>query len=89
MKRLHVVIRGRVQGVGFRDAASREARRLGLSGWVRNRLDGAVEVTAEGYEAALLGLEAFLRVGPRFAKVIGLDVFWETAQNDLGPFEIR
>ncbi len=89
MKRLHVVVRGRVQGVGFRDATCREAQRLGLAGWVRNRLDGDVEVTAEGDEALLRQLENFLRRGPRMANVAGLDVFWETAQSDLVPFEIR
>ena len=89
MKRLVAVVRGRVQGVGFRDATLRQGRQLGLSGWVRNRLDGAVEITAEGEEATLRQLEDFLRRGPRFAKVTGLDAFWETAQNDLGAFEIR
>ena len=89
MKRLHVVVRGRVQGVGFRDATQREARQLGLVGWVRNRLDGTVEVTAEGDEGALKQMETFLRRGPRLAHVIGLDVFWESAKADLEQFEIR
>jgi acylphosphatase len=87
-RRLHAVVRGRVQGVGFRDATAREARRLGLAGWVRNQMDGAVEITAEGDEAALRELEAYLRHGPGMAKVIGLDVFWEAAANDLARFEI-
>lgn len=88
-KRLFVVVRGRVQGVGFRDATRREARLLGLSGWVRNRNDGGVEVEAEGTEIALAEMESFLRRGPRGANVTGLDVFWEAAKNDLPPFEIR
>jgi acylphosphatase len=88
VKRLYVVVHGRVQGVGFRDATLREARRLGILGWVRNRLDGIVEVTAEGDEPGLHEMEMFLRRGPRLANVTGLDVFWEAARNDLGPFEI-
>jgi hypothetical protein len=52
MHRLHAVVHGRVQGVGFRYFVMREARALGLSGWVRNQADGSVEVEAEG--AAIL-----------------------------------
>ena len=47
-KRVHLVIKGRVQGVFFRAATQREARRLGVTGWVKNRTDGSVEVLAEG-----------------------------------------
>ena len=88
-RRLFVVVRGRVQGVGFRAAAPRQARLLGLTGWARNRHDGTVEVQAEGPASALREMEAFLRRGPRGANVTGLDVFWETAESDLPPFEIR
>src|SRR5437867_4280165 len=52
-RQLHAVVRGYVQGVGYRVFALREAQRLGLTGWVRNRPDGAVEVMAEGAEEAL------------------------------------
>lgn len=81
MERFHAVVRGRVQGVGFRDATCREARRLGLQGWVRNCLDGTVEVTAAGATPALRALETFLRQGPRMAHVTGADIFWETAAS--------
>ncbi|HTA18932.1 MAG TPA: acylphosphatase, partial [Polyangia bacterium] len=53
MKRLRAVVRGRVQGVGFRASAASEARRLQLTGWVRNQLDGTVETEAEGDDAAV------------------------------------
>ena len=89
MKRLHVVVRGRVQGVGFRDATWRTARGLGVTGWVRNRPNGDVELTAEGDDRALRELEAFVRRGPPLAHVTGADVFWEDAKNDLTTFEIR
>jgi acylphosphatase len=88
-KRMQAVVRGRVQGVGFRDATWREGRRLGLLGWVQNRLDGTVEVAAEGDEASLRELERFLQQGPRMARVAGVDVHFEDARGDLGPFEVR
>ena len=75
--------------MGFRDATRRHARHLGLTGWVRNCMDGSVEVQAEGAEIALREMEVFLRRGPRGANVTGLDVFWEPAKSDLSPFEIR
>ena len=48
----HLIIRGRVQGVGYRDWTVRKARELGLSGWVRNRLDGSVEAVISGHQYA-------------------------------------
>jgi acylphosphatase len=56
---------------------------------VRNLPDGAVEVEAEGEEAALRELEKFLRQGPRMARVSGADFFWEGSPAGLGAFEIR
>jgi acylphosphatase len=67
--RVHLEIHGLVQGVGFRYATLREARRLGLSGFVRNRRDGAVEVVAEGPETATSALAAFAHRGPAGARV--------------------
>ncbi len=63
------VVRGRVQGVGYRYFARRSAQALGLSGFVRNLPDGSVEVLAEGGEDALARLEQALREGPAFAAV--------------------
>ena len=62
-------VRGAVQGVGYRDATRRRADELGARGWVRNAGDGSVSVHAEGTEAAVEGLVAFLRRGPRGARV--------------------
>lgn len=59
LKQLHMVVRGRVQGVFFRASAQREARRLGVCGWVRNRPDGALEIVAEGEEAAVRDLHGW------------------------------
>lgn len=66
-------IRGRVQGVGFRDALCREAARLGLTGWVRNRANGEVEALAQGSAAALDALQAWARRGPPAARVEHLE----------------
>jgi DNA ligase D-like protein (predicted 3'-phosphoesterase) len=66
---VQAVVRGEVQGVGFRDATLRQAHRLGVMGWVRNARDGSVQVHAEGSEGAVEELVAFLRDGPRGARV--------------------
>jgi DNA ligase D-like protein (predicted 3'-phosphoesterase) len=71
---LRASVAGRVQGVGFREAARRRAARLGVLGWVRNEDDGTVAVHAEGEPAALEELLAFLREGPRGAAVDELTV---------------
>lgn len=89
MKRLRAIVRGRVQGVGFRACTQDVARELGLGGWVRNLPDGAVEVEAVGEEAALRELEKFLRRGPRMSRVAGADFSWEDGPEGLPAFEIR
>ena len=63
------VVRGRVQGVGFRWFVEREAHILGVAGWVRNNADGGVEVLAQGTRDQISGLRARLREGPRAARV--------------------
>jgi len=63
------LVRGRVQGVGFRWFVEREAHILGVAGWVRNNTDGTVEVLAQGTLQQLTGLRARLREGPRAARV--------------------
>ncbi len=67
------VVRGRVQGVGFRWFVEREAHILGLAGWVRNDHNGSVEVLAQGTRDQLLGLRSRLREGPRAARVDGVE----------------
>ena len=73
MARARFVVRGRVQGVGFRWYVWREAGRLGLKGVARNLADGTVEVLAEGQDEALSDLERALRRGPTAARVDGVD----------------
>jgi acylphosphatase len=69
MQAKRYIVRGRVQGVGFRWFVDHEARQLGLSGWVRNNFDGTVEVLAAGNEQQLEALRKKLERGPRAARV--------------------
>ena len=89
MTRFRAIVHGRVQGVGFRASTAREGRRLGVTGWVRNRLDGTVEVLAEGEETAMISFLEYLRRGPSMARVKNVDVDWLPPQSDLDPFDIR
>lgn len=87
--RIHVRIAGRVQGVGFRWAAVEEARRLRLTGWVRNTLDGGVETVAEGGRDAIDRFLAWCHAGPRMARVESLHDREEAATGEFESFEIR
>jgi acylphosphatase len=86
--RRRLVVRGWVQGVGFRVAVARLARTRGVAGWVRNRADGTVEVVAEGNGDDVASLERFAHDGPRGAEVIRVDAVDEPAEG-LEGFEIR
>ena len=70
----HVVIHGRVQGVGFRAFVEDTAERLGLEGWVRNRRDGTVEAVFAGPEQTVAAAIEACRTGPRSARVTNVDV---------------
>ncbi|HEX9100192.1 MAG TPA: acylphosphatase [Candidatus Dormibacteraeota bacterium] len=87
-ERLHGVIRGDVQGVGFRYFLAREARTVGLHGWVRNRDDGSVEFVAEGSRPDLERLLEAARHGPGHAHVAGVDAEWSSAGGGLEPFDL-
>ncbi|TME54869.1 MAG: acylphosphatase [Chloroflexi bacterium] len=87
-ERLHAVINGDVQGVGFRYFVMREARPLGLRGWVRNRDDGSVELVAEGEKADLERLLEAARRGPSQAYVSEVRVDWSAAAGNLKPFDL-
>jgi acylphosphatase len=86
---VHVSIRGRVQGVGFRYFARHRAVALGLSGWVRNREDGSVEVEAEGDRAALEALVGELRTGPPGAQVRDFQHTWSERIPRHRGFEVK
>ncbi len=88
MIRRRVIVRGLVQGVFFRDSVRRRASTLGVSGWVRNTDDGAVEAVFEGEPDAVSQLVAFCHEGPRGARVDGVEVTDE-APEGLRGFAIR
>ncbi len=83
------VVTGRVQGVGFRWFVEREARILGINGWVRNRADGSVEVLASGTHEQLSALHKKLREGPRASRVDNVDVTDMPDVQDLNTFRIE
>jgi acylphosphatase len=83
------VVRGRVQGVGFRWYVEREARLLGLSGWVRNNSDGSVEVLASGTAEQLSALRSRLHQGPRAARVDNVDESDAKPVPGLNTFRIE
>ena len=89
MKALHVRVAGRVQGVGFRYAAVRAGRELGLTGWVRNDTDGSVEVWAQGDADRVDRFVRFLRVGPTGARVDGVVTSPGVANPSLVGFDVR
>jgi len=88
-ERLEATVHGRVQGVGFRIFVARAARGLGLSGWVGNRADGAVSVTAEGERPSLEALDGLLREGPPGASVQRVESQWARARDGATGFEVR
>ena len=86
--RYAVVVRGLVQGVWFRESCRRLASELGLTGWVRNRADGAVEAHFEGPERDVARAVAWCRTGPPAAEVTGIDVGEEAPEGTVG-FQVR
>jgi acylphosphatase len=80
-------IDGRVQGVGFRDFMQRRARALGVTGWVRNRMDGSVEAVLQGSADAVNQMIVLARQGPRSAHVTGVRV--SDADGQFTAFEMR
>jgi acylphosphatase len=83
----HLVARGRVQGVGFRESMWQEAARLHVTGWVRNRLDGSLEAIVQGPAAAVEAMLAWARRGPDSAHVDTLEV--TEASGEFARFEKR
>ena len=88
MTAVDVVVRGRVQGVGFRFRLVEEAERLGVTGWVRNEPDGTVGGHLEGAVDAVDRLVAWCREGPRYAKVQAVDVT-EVEETGAATFDMR
>ena len=86
--RAHVFVRGRVQGVFFRQTTQWQAENRGVTGWVRNLPDGRVEAVFEGEEDAVKALVDFCSKGPRGAAVTDVAVEWEPFRGELSGFQI-
>ncbi len=88
---LHILVKGRVQGVGFRWFVHREAAEIGLSGWVRNTDAGDVEIVASGTEAQLAELRQALEKGSRGSRVDSVvqHHLADAEAHGLGPFKIE
>jgi acylphosphatase len=86
--RMHVVVSGRVQGVGFRWFVREAAIELGLAGWVRNRPDGNVEIAADGADERVARFRELLREGPPYAMVVSVDDVPTDTRELPSPFEI-
>lgn len=85
-KTLRLVIHGLVQGVFFRDSMRREAQRLGVSGWVRNRSDGTVEAAVQGEPADVDAIVRWARRGPPHAQVERIEI--EPHEDSYTSFEV-
>ena len=87
--RLHAIIHGRVQGVGYRAFAIRSAQKIGLTGWVRNRYNGTVETVAEGDRTQLENYLKVLQRGPVSSNVTKIDEEWSAATMEFDQFKIK
>ncbi len=88
-QRVHIWVKGRVQGVGFRAFVQQQGYLLGLTGWVRNVGYDGVEVVAEGRREVLERFVQIVRQGPRAARVDEARVEWEAASNEFSSFEVH
>lgn len=88
-ERLEAIVKGRVQGVGFRYHVIQRARAMNITGYARNLWDGSVEVVAEGERASLDQFLAYLEVGSRPAWVREVTANWFAASGEFHSFEVR
>ena len=86
--RVHVLISGKVQGVFFRSSTKDMAKKLGLSGWVRNLEDGRVEGVFEGEKEAIEKMLEWCKVGPEYARVTDLEVAMEDYKGEFKEFKL-
>ena len=88
-ERLIACVHGRVQGVWFRGTCCEQARRLGVSGWIRNRHDGRVEAVFEGRESDVRRMLSWCHRGPRMAQVGEVKVEWGEPAGQPDGFSVR
>lgn len=88
-KRIHAIVKGKVQGVFYREFTRREAETIGVSGFVRNLKDGSVEIVAEGDEKKLNDFEKKFRKGPLMAFISQVELKEEPATGEFEGFDLR
>lgn len=88
-KRIHIIVNGRVQRVFFRLSTKRKAKKLNLTGWVRNNPDKTVEIIAEGEEDNLKRLIAWCHKGPLLARVDNVKTEWQKYKGEFEYFSVR
>ena len=88
-KRIHAIVKGKVQGVFYREFVRREAEALGVSGFTRNLKDGNVEIVAEGEEKQLKEFEKRFRKGPLMAFIAEVELKEEQATAEFEGFDVR
>ncbi len=89
MKQAHVVVSGVVQGVGYRYFVRSNARKLGLTGWVRNTSNGKVEAVLQGSQQQVEKILALLRKGPMLSEVEDIQVVWEESEDKYEDLQIQ
>lgn len=85
----HMVVKGLVQGVGFRYYVHRYASNLGLNGFAKNLYDGSVEIEVEGERSSIEELVKLVKVGPRSAQVTDVRIEWKAIEHRFTHFEMR
>jgi len=88
-QRIHIIIKGRVQGVFFRAQAKRQAQIFNITGWIKNNPDGSVELIAEGEEDNLNQLQAWCTKGPDIAKVENIKAKQEEYKGEFTTFSVK
>jgi len=89
LQRVHVVVKGRVQGVGFRAHVQYSARQVGVTGWVRNVGYDTVEAVGEGERGKLERFVQVVKTGPVGSQVDEADVEWQNATGEWSDFQMR
>ncbi len=87
--RAHIYVTGRVQGVFYRSFVRSKAQLLGLKGWVKNTMEGCVEIVFEGETEDIRDAIEECRKGPKYAQITDLRVEWEKPTGEFTAFEIR
>lgn len=88
LSRAEVIIRGRVQGVGFRYSTAKTAAQLGLTGWCRNNIDASVTAIFEGDRSVVEEMITWCRKGPGLARVDDIEITWKVANGEFSSFTI-